>query len=213
MIAPTGLRVKPLDIGPSPRAPTMAHGGTVDAFKSRPLGNSKRPSTERGLCGCGLIYCLAASPGSPLGPGGPIVPAGPAGPRGPAGPAGPGRPQFSITTSLLSSPEVISTMQVEGNSGPIQRNPPVELLSTCTVLLGLILICTLCSRGRLTLPTIVNSPRDMAAVVINISARAFPPHVITYAVATATTARISFASMANLPLHSVRMLNSITKAH
>jgi hypothetical protein len=72
-------------------------------------------------------------------------------------------------------------MQVEGNSGPIQRNPPVELLSTCTVLLGPILICTLCSRGRLTLPTIVNSPRVMAAVVINISARAFPPHAITQA--------------------------------
>jgi hypothetical protein len=160
---------------------------------------AKRPLTGRGLRVCGLIYCLAASPGSPLGPAGPIAPAGPAGPGGPAGPAGPGRPQFSITTSLLSSPEVISTMQVEGNSGPIQRNPPVELLSTCTVLLGLILMCTLCSRGRLTLPTIVNSPRVMAAVVINISARAFPPHVITQAVVTAATARISFASMAIPP--------------
>jgi hypothetical protein len=90
-------------------------------------------------------------------------------------------------------------MQVEGNSGPIQRNPPVELLSTCTVLLGLILIFTLCSRGRLILPTIVNSPRVMAAVVINISARAFPLHVITQAVATAATARVSFASMAISP--------------
>src|SRR6516165_9918086 len=126
----------------------------------------------------GLIYCLAASPGSPGGPG------------------GPGRPQFSITTSLLSSPEVISTMQVEGNSGPIQRNPPVELLSTCTVLLGLILICTLGSRGRLTLPTIVNSPRVMAAVVMSISARAFPLQVIAQAVVTAT-ARIIFASMSS----------------
>jgi hypothetical protein len=87
-------------------------------------------------------------------------------------------------------------MQVEGNSGPIQRNPPVELLSTRTVLLGLILILTLCSRGRLTLPTIVNSPRVMVAVVISISARAFPPHVITQVVVTATTARISFASTA-----------------
>jgi hypothetical protein len=90
-------------------------------------------------------------------------------------------------------------MQVEGNSAPIQRNPPVKLRSTCTVLLGLILIFTLCSRGRLTLPTIVNSPRVMAAVVINISARAFPPHVITQAVETTTTARVSFASMAILP--------------
>jgi hypothetical protein len=70
-------------------------------------------------------------------------------------PAGPGSPQFCITTSLLSSPDVISTMQVEGNSGPIQRKPPVELLSTCTVLFGLILICALGSRGRLT-----NSSRD-----------------------------------------------------
>ena len=147
----------------------------------------------------GLIYCLAASPGSPFGPGGPIGPAGPTGPGGPAGPGGPGgpgRPQFSITTSLLSSPEVISTMQVEGNSGPIQRNPPVELLSTCTVLLGLILICTLGSRGRLTLPTIVNSPRVMAAVVMSISARAFPLQVIAQAVVTAT-ARIIFASMSS----------------
>jgi hypothetical protein len=87
-------------------------------------------------------------------------------------------------------------MQVAGNSVPIQRNPPVELLSTCTVLLGLILICTLCSRGRLTLPTITSSPRVMAAVVINISARAFPPHVITQTIVTAAAARISFASMA-----------------
>jgi len=50
------------------------------------------------------------------------------------------------------------------------------------------------SRTRLTLPTIVNSPRDMAAVVINISARAFPAHAITQA--DVTTAQISFASMA-----------------
>src|ERR1700730_8548635 len=146
---------------------------------------------------CGLIYCLAASPGSPLGPAGPIAPVGPAGPGGPAGPAGPGRPQFCISTSLLSSPEVISTMQVEGNSGPIHLNPPVRLLSTCPVLLGLILICTLGSRGCLILPTITNSPPDMAAVVINTSARAFSPHVITQAVVTAMTARISFASMAS----------------
>ena len=90
-------------------------------------------------------------------------------------------------------------MQVEGNSGPIQRNPPVEVLSTCTVLLGLILMCTMWSRGRLTLPTIVNSPRVMAEVVISISARAFPSHVITQQVVTARTARINFASMANLP--------------
>jgi len=103
-------------------------------------------------------------------------------------------------------------MQVEGNSVPIQRNPPVELLSTCTVLLGLILIRTLCSRGCLTLPTITNSPRVMAAVVINISARAFPPHVITQEIATAATARTSFASTAIL-LHSVGMINSITKIH
>src|SRR6516165_880572 len=137
----------------------------------------------------GLIYCLAASPGSPGGPG------------------GPGRPQFSITTSLLSSPEVISTMQVEGNSGPIQRNPPVELLSTCTVLLGLILICTLGSRGRPTLPTIVNSPHVMAVVVIGISARAFPPQMITQAVVTAT-ARIIFASM-SVPRRRVASLTSI----
>jgi hypothetical protein len=58
------------------------------------------------------------------------------------------------------------------------------------------------------LPTIVNSPRVMAAVVINISARAFPPHVITQAIETVTTARIRFASMA-IPLH----LNLITEAH
>jgi hypothetical protein len=91
-------------------------------------------------------------------------------------------------------------MQVEGNSGPIQVNRPVSVLSTCTVLLGLILICTLGSRGRLTLPTIVKSPREMAAVVINISARATSPHVIAQAVVTAITARTtSFAGTVNLP--------------
>ena len=152
-----------------------------------------------GLCVCVLIYCLADSLGSPLGPAGPVAPAGPAGPGGPVGPggpAGPGSPQFCITTSLLSSPELISTMQVEGNSGPIQRKPPVELLSTCTVLLGLILMRTLGSRGRLTLPTIVNSPRDMAAVVISISARAVAPHAIGKIVVIVTMARISVVNMA-----------------
>ena len=142
-------------------------GGPWMCFRPRPLRNSTRPPPGRGLRGCGLIYCLAASPASPLGPAGPN---GSAGPGGPAGPRGPGRPQFSITTSLLSSPDVISTMQVEGNSGPTQRNPPVELLSTCTVLLGPILRRTLCSRGRLTLPAITSSPCEMVAVVINISA-------------------------------------------
>src|SRR4029078_10830554 len=97
-----------------------------------------------------LIYCFAASLGSPLGPAGPTGPAGPGGPTGPGGPAAPGRPQFSISTSLLSSPEVISTMQVGGNSGPIQRNPPVEVLSTWTVLAGLVLIWPLGGRGGAT---------------------------------------------------------------
>jgi hypothetical protein len=58
---------------------------------------------------------------------------------------------------------------------------------------------TLCSRGRLTLPTIVNSPRVMAAVVMSISARALPPHMLTQAAATATTARVGFARMAISP--------------
>jgi hypothetical protein len=57
----------------------------VDAFKPRLPGNSKRPPPGRGLRDFGLIYCLAASPGSPLGPAGPNAPAGPAGPGGPAG--------------------------------------------------------------------------------------------------------------------------------
>ena len=91
-------------------------------------------------------------------------------------------------------------MQVEGNSGPIHLNPPVGVLSTCTVLLGLILISTLGSRGRLTLPTMTNSPRDMLAVVINISACALSRHVITQAAATAATVLISFASMASCPV-------------
>src|SRR4051794_31208599 len=46
---------------------------------------------------------------------------GPAGPAGRGGPAGPGRPQFCITTSLVSGPDVIFTIQVDGNSGPIHR--------------------------------------------------------------------------------------------
>ena len=87
-------------------------------------------------------------------------------------------------------------MQVEGNSGPIHLNPPVEVLSTCTVLLGLILISTLGSRGRLTLPTITNSPRVMVAVVINISACALPSHVIAQAVITAMTVPMNLARMA-----------------
>jgi hypothetical protein len=90
-------------------------------------------------------------------------------------------------------------MQVEGNSVPIHLNPPVGVLSTCTVLPGLILICTLGSRARLILPTIVNSPRVMAAVVMSISARAFAPHGITQTVETTATAQTSFASMASLP--------------
>ncbi|MCK1393262.1 hypothetical protein [Bradyrhizobium sp. 1] len=83
-----------------------------------------------------------------------------------------------MTTSLVSGPDVIFTMQVEGKSGPIHRNPPVEVLSTFTVLLGLILISTPGSRGRLTRPTMTNSPCDMAAVVISISACALPVHII-----------------------------------
>jgi hypothetical protein len=83
-----------------------------------------------------------------------------------------------MTTSLVSGPDVIFTMQVEGNSGPIHRNPPVEVPSTFTVLLGLILISTPGSRGRLTRPTMTNSPRDMVAVVISISACALPVHII-----------------------------------
>jgi hypothetical protein len=89
-------------------------------------------------------------------------------------------------------------MQVEGNSGPIHLNPPVEVLSTCTVLLGLILISTLGSRGRLTLPTITNSPCDILAVVMNISACAFPFPVITQTVVTARTLPMSFVSMEGL---------------
>jgi hypothetical protein len=42
---------------------------------------------------------------------------------------------------------------------------------------------------------ITNSPRIIAAVVIHISARAFPPHVVTLSVATARMGRISIASM------------------
>jgi hypothetical protein len=95
-------------------------------------------------------------------------------------------------------------MQVEGNSGPIQRNPPVELLSTCTAFPGLILIYTLCSRGRLTLPTIVNSPRVMAAFVINISARAFPPHVVTQAVVTAKAARKAAVRAATMQAKKIK---------
>jgi hypothetical protein len=90
-------------------------------------------------------------------------------------------------------------MQVDGNSGPIHLNPPVEVLSTRTVLPGLILISTLGSRGRLTLPTITNSPRDMVAVVINISAYAFPSHGIAQAVVTARTVPMNLASMAGFP--------------
>ena len=161
-----------------------------------PRYDRQKPPPVGGLCVCVLIYCFAASPGSPLGPAGP---GGPAGPAAPGGPAGPARPQFCISTSLLSSPEAISTTQVEGNSVPIHLNPPVGLPSTCTVSLGLILICTLGSRARLTLPIIVNSPRDMAAVVMSISARAFPTHMITPTAAITEAARIRLASTANLP--------------
>ena len=91
-------------------------------------------------------------------------------------------------------------MHVEGNSGPIHLNPPVAVLSTCTVLLGLILISTLGSRGRLTLPTITNSPRVMVAVVINISACAVSGHVIAQAIVAAATELMSFACTARFPV-------------
>jgi hypothetical protein len=90
-------------------------------------------------------------------------------------------------------------MQVDGNSGPIHLNPPVEVLSTCTVLFGLIFISTFGSRGRLILPTMTNSPCDILAVVMNISACALPPQVIAKVIVAAALAPISFASMASLP--------------
>src|SRR3974390_3116484 len=77
-------------------------------------------------------------------------------------------------------------------SNPTKSSSRTTLDQYCFA--GLILICTLGSRGRLTLPTIVNSPRVMAAVVISISARAFPPQKITQAVVTAM-ARMIFASI------------------
>jgi hypothetical protein len=93
---------------------------------------------------------------------------------------------------------VIFTIQVEGNSAPIHLKPPVDVLSTCTVLVGLILISTLGSRGRLTRPATTNSPRDMVAVVIKISAWAFPLNVTRQAV-EATAVPISFVRIASLP--------------
>jgi hypothetical protein len=104
-----------------------------------------------------------------------------------------------MTTSLVSGPDVIFTMQVDGNSGPIHRNPPVEVLSTFTVLLGLILISTLGSRGRLTLPTMTNSPCDMVAVVMNISACALSVHAIAKPAIRAPTVPKGFANIMGLP--------------
>lgn len=125
---------------------------------------------------------------------------GPAGPGGPVGPMGPGSPQFWITTSRVSSPEVIFTIQVDGNSEPIHLNPPVAELSTVTVLLGLILITTLWSRGRRTRPTMTSSPRVMFAVVINISARALPGQIDTKLAMETMVLQTSFEAMANFPL-------------
>jgi hypothetical protein len=88
---------------------------------------------------------------------------------------------------------------MEGNSAPTHLKPPVDVLSTWTVLVGLILISTLGSRGRLTRPAITSSPRDMVAVVINISAWAFPLNVTRQAVEATATAPISFLRIASLP--------------
>ena len=147
----------------------------------------------------GLIYCLAASPGSPFGPGGPIGPAGPTGPGGPAGPRRSGRAgkaaifyhHFSL---ILAGGDFDYASGRKLRSNPTKSTSRTALDLYCFV--GAYFICTLGSRGRLTLPTIVNSPRVMAAVVISISARAFPPQVIAQAVVTAT-ARIIFASMSS----------------
>ncbi|MGB5904057.1 MAG: hypothetical protein WBH00_14515 [Xanthobacteraceae bacterium] len=78
------------------------------------------------------------------------------------------------------------TMQVVGNSWPIHRNPPVAVLSTFTVLVGLILISTLESPVRRMRPSIIKSPRLMLAVVIKISAYALIGHAVTKQMAAAT---------------------------
>jgi hypothetical protein len=60
------------------------------------------------------------------------------------------------------------------------------------------LISTLGSRGRRTRPVITNSPRDMEAVVINISAWAFPLKETRQAIVTTAAVPIKFARMAIL---------------
>ena len=74
-------------------------------------------------------------------------------------------------------------MQVAGNSWPVHLNPPVAVLLTFTVLVGLILISTVESSVRRIRPSIVKSPRLMLAVVIKISADALIGHAATKQVA------------------------------
>jgi hypothetical protein len=93
---------------------------------------------------------------------------------------------------------VIVTVQVVGNSGPIHLNVPVAVLSTFTVLAGLILISTLGSRVRRIRPSITKSPRRMMALVTEISADASIGHPATIQVAVAAAALTSFESIVNI---------------
>jgi hypothetical protein len=93
---------------------------------------------------------------------------------------------------------VIVTTQVVGNSVPIHLNAPVAVLSTFTVLAGLILISTLGSRVRRIRPSITRSPRRMLALVTKISADALIGHAATRQVAVAAAALTSFESIVNI---------------
>jgi hypothetical protein len=93
---------------------------------------------------------------------------------------------------------VIVTTQVVGNSVPVHLNAPVAVLSTFTVLAGLILISTLGSRVRRIRPSITRSPRRMLALVTKISADALIGHAATRQVAVAAAALTSFESIVNI---------------
>ncbi|MCP2000778.1 hypothetical protein J2S34_003226 [Nitrobacter winogradskyi] len=89
-------------------------------------------------------------------------------------------------------------MQVAGNSCPTHLNPPVAVLLTFTVLVGLILISTTGSCVRRIRPSIVKSPRLMLADVMKISAYVLIGHAATKQVAAPAATITSFESMVNI---------------
>jgi hypothetical protein len=86
---------------------------------------------------------------------------------------------------------------VAGNSWPIHLKAPVAVVSTFTVLSGLILISTLGSRVRRIRPSMTRSPCLIVALATAISADAVIGHAATKQAAAAAVLT-SFESIVNI---------------